>query len=99
VSLQAGLAAKADGIAQVERSNAGWIDRARVEARKIAEIFGVVTVDSLRHWADRTNDHPASPNAWGAIFHGGGWEMAGYAKSTYSSNHARRVCMWKLKGW
>lgn len=86
---------KEQGRDRTEASNDGWVELARIEARRIAEANGTVSVDALRAWADRTNNHPRSPNAWGAVFRGG-WELHGYVKSAYLSNHARRVCVWRL---
>ena len=86
---------KERGIDAVEANSDGWVQRARRNAVFIAEREGRVTTDNLRRWADLVKDQPHSPHAWGAIFRGKGWVGVGYVKSTYGSNHGRRIVVWE----
>ena len=88
---------KIDGLDRVATSNAEWLTWIRKHARYTCHKQGTVSADDLRTIADRHNRHPHHPNAWGAVFRGSEWELTGYKKSRYVSNHARRIAVWRLK--
>ncbi len=99
--LQEGVARKEAGVKQVEETDARglrWIDRARVEAIRIAVASpnNVATSDDVRLWTERTQDRPHHPNAWGAIFKKKEWSIVGYVRATFVTNHGRRIGVWKL---
>lgn len=90
---------KMQGLDLVEQNNTTWVERMR-DVAKIqcaTSLNGTVTTDNLRYWANATNDHPESPNAWGAVFRGKHWECVGRVKSGYRSNHAREIKVWRYR--
>lgn len=87
---------KKHGLDRVEEKAEDWITWIRRKAHMWAQIHGEVSADNLRHFADSYDRHPHHPNAWGAIFRGRQWEVVGYRKSTYRTNNARRICVWRL---
>jgi len=96
--LEEGEERKEKGLAQVEATDAEgnrWVDRARLEAIRVAKLKGQVTADDLRAWANSRSDFPHHPNAWGAVFRGKAWRAVGYRKSTFKTNNARRIAVWK----
>lgn len=89
-----GDARKKAGLDSVTDNNVTWLDRMRAVARRYVKLGGQVTVDQLREHADNCGDMPAHQNAWGAVFRGSEWVAIGFAKSTYATNNARRICVW-----
>lgn len=92
-----GAQLKLDGLEAVESNSSRWVDRMRERARTLVEHHGQVVIDDLRFLADRYDDHPHHQNAWGSIFRKG-WECIGRRNSTYKSNHAREIKVWRWVG-
>ena len=88
---------KLDGLNRVEENNQAWVDKIRERAIEMCLVMGEVSSDELRYWADAANCHPEHPNAWGAVFRGKCWRPIGYKRSTYKSNHARRITIWRYE--
>ena len=97
MNLEEGLAAKDEGLELVEENNLRWVDWMRMMAKGRIKMYGQVTVDDLRKYADGANWYPASPNAWGAIFRGPEWVELGREKSRVPSNHGRKITVWGLR--
>ena len=81
----------------VESHNGEFMETIRKVARSIARQQGRVTVDELRGWAKQNGLAPKHQNAWGAVFRGAEWEEIGEQPSSFVTNHARRVRVWRLK--
>jgi len=87
---------KQQGLNLVEENNANFVETMRSVARRLARHNGSVTTDDLRAEACRLNLKPESPNAWGSILRGKEWFPTGYIKSSWPTNHSRRITIWKL---
>jgi hypothetical protein len=87
---------KEQGLAVVEANNENFVERMRRIAREISAREAYVTADDLRKFDD--DEHPHSPNAWGAIFKGRGWLCLGFSPSAYILNHGRVIRRWKWIG-
>lgn len=97
VSLEAGRQAKEHGLDLIERHSDGFVQAARRYARTFASLNGTVTADDVRRWAEEHGMAPRHPNAWGAVFRGD-FVHQGYTQSTITSNHARTIKVWRLRG-
>ncbi len=84
---------KIKGINQVSAKNQAWLNKKRLEARKIAKHLGFVTSDMLH-----VGPEPTHPNAWGAIFATEEWEPLGYTKTRRKAGHSRVIRQWRYKG-
>ena len=90
---------KMEGLDRVEENNQRWVDKMRERAIEMCLVMGEVSSDELRYWADAANCHPEHQNAWGAVFRGTAWVFTGrWKKSTYKSNHAREIKIWRYQG-
>ena len=96
--MNAGTQLKLAGLNQVADNNEDWLFRVRNVARKVSASQGHVSSDELRTWTDLANDHPLHQNAWGAVFKGKGWKLVGRKQSTYKSNRAREIRVWRWEG-
>jgi len=94
--LFAGEQGKREGLDRVSRNASEWLTHVRGWAKAVARRKGEVSSDDLRLLADTYGVHPHHQNAWGAVFRGDEWEPAGFKKSTYKTNHARRITVWRL---
>jgi hypothetical protein len=92
---QLGLILKEAGQDLVEASNGDWMGTIREVARVFSRGFGEVTSDDLRLWCDKNDCQPKHPNAWGSVFRGKHWVAIGLRRSTYPSNHGRRIVVWR----
>ena len=89
---------KSRGLDALEANSEGWVGRMREYAKLFSAEQARVTCDDLRRHADRQRDQPHTPHAWGSVFRGKGWVCIGRAKSTYGSNHAREIRVWRWDG-
>lgn len=89
--LTRGEADKQDGIGLVASHGEAWMEIAREVAKSISQRAGNVSSDDLR----ALMPPPHHPNAWGAIFHGEGWVMVGWKRSSLVSNHGRMIRVWE----
>lgn len=79
-----------------EAAHEGWIEKARVEARRIAKERGCLTSDDI--WDVCPPPPGVDPRVMGAIFADKTlWERTGYTKSSRKINHGRVVAQWKLR--
>ena len=89
------------GLKLVEPDARSWVDRMREYAKalswtnQLAGHIGAVTADEVRAYAQAIHCHPRHSNAYGALFKGKGWTLIGYKKSTWPSNHSRRISVWR----
>jgi len=82
----------------VTRANKNdWLRRIRKIARGHAKKHGVVSIDVLRRWADKNNDHPTSSSTWGSVFQPSTWAVVSKMPSSYASSRSRKVSVWALK--
>jgi len=88
---------KEAGIAKVAANNESFLTLMRLQAMRICNLHGKVTVDQLRRYAAKKHIYPNHPNAWGAIFRGRRWQRIGYKLSTTRSAHHRVIGIWVLK--
>jgi len=93
-----GMPGQLAGIRRVAEHNETWLERARKQARMIDMVYAKVSSADVREWADETNDHPDHPNAWGALFRGGGWRCVGRVKTRHADGHAREIKLWTYTG-
>jgi len=93
-----GEARKEEGIGRVSGNNGLFLNRMRNKAIDISNLWGKVTTDDLRAYADHIEISPHHPNAWGAIFKGKNWKYIGRTKSAWPPNHARSISVWKWEG-
>ena len=97
-SWERGHKRKEAGLDSVEAHNPSFVEIMRNRAREIVAKTGRVTSDDLRRYARVNGIEPDHPNAWGAIFAGKDWVQIGRTKSTLTSNHAREIRIWALRG-
>ena|SRR3990167_451308 len=95
--ISSGVHGRDAGIAQVISRNECFVSTMRGIARILARRRGVVNMDDLREIANEYGIVPNHQNAFGGIFRGQEWEIAGYTQSKIPSNHARRIATWRLK--
>lgn len=94
LSLREGRRRATAGIARVETHQAGFVERLRQEAIRIALEGGSVTADDVRQRAAELGLQAPHKNAWGAIFRGPGWRRVGDAASAIPTNHGHRNPRW-----
>lgn len=88
---------QAEGMALLDSNHTEWLAHMRDIARQIAERHGEVSTDDLRRYADETDMHPDSPNAWGNVLRGRGWIPIGRQTSKVASNHARKIISYRYE--
>ena len=94
--LRLGEKLKELGQLRVERSHNDWIVEARRFAVQHSAKAGSVSINEIRDWAERTNNHPDSNTAYSAIFKGKEWQLTGErSKARHADGHARKVERWK----
>ena len=94
---QLGLFMRDNGLDSVENNNLNWVERMREIAKNISAEIGEVCADDLRRIADKTNDQPGHPNAWGSVFRGREWHVVGRRKSITPTAHAREIKVWRYR--
>jgi len=83
------------GLDSVEMNNLPWVHRIRAVAVVLSQRNGYVSADDLRLYAQKNDDEPDHPNAWGSIFRGKGWVPISRKKSSTPSAHARSITVWR----
>ena len=92
-----GLQLQLEGVRRVTLNNVNFVGMMRSEAVWLCTKYGNVSADDLREFAARRHVSPSNQNAWGAIFRGKRWRRIGEKKSTWPSNHARRIGVYQLR--
>lgn len=88
-------------LGQMQARNAmpAWmLDALQEKAKQLSNKRGFVCSDDVRLWAEKVGYVGISPNFWGGLFKGKGWQVIGYTKSTIASNHARRIAVYVWRG-
>jgi len=96
--LSLGEAAKQEGLDAVEVNDSAFVQTMRAIAEGISLMKGEVSTDDLRQAAAQHGLEPHSPNTWGAILRGKGWQVIGRKKSAVVSNHAREIRVYRYMG-
>lgn len=90
------------GVRKVADNNREWLLKVRSIAVEIAKRNGAVSSDDVRRYAMKNGiPEPHHPNAWGSLFRvspekGTRWIPVGYVPSKKTTNHARRIVVWRL---
>lgn len=60
---------------------------------------GTCSIEDVRRWANLKRINVDFSGNWvGSIFKQKHWEYVGMVQSVHSGGHARRVCLWRLRG-
>lgn len=97
LSLTDGLARKRDGLSSIERHHPSFVQLIRQEAIRMSNLFGSVTSDDLRIFAELNEFDAPHPNCWGAVFAGSSWRVIGHKKSVLVTNHHREIKIWRYR--
>jgi len=87
-----------EGLERVSSHNADWLERVRLEARRVSAWKGHVSADDVRERADKLGLVPTHRNAWGAVFKDEGWKPVGWKLSKRPAAHGRAVRVWTWIG-